>query len=487
LFLLAVLITGCAREQIDNSRHVAAIQKIVSSSPSWVEHDKLGAKLWDSEEAFYRSRGNLPAWIDGDRRTPELDALIEELRHAGDHGLDPARYGTGQFQKAIEAADANKGRFDLAGVPEIDARLTYAYLRYAADVLGWTGNPKAIYAQWVVKSKQDDLAARLSKAISSHEIRESLQELAPTHQQYKGLQAALARERKTPTGHLDQIRMNLERWRWMPRQLGDRYILVNVPAYQMQVMEGEKPALAMRVIVGQPKNPTPLFSDEMTNVVFSPTWNIPESIIRNEMVPHQVNDPSYLERHDIEVVGTSGDAVDLASVDWDDERSVSGMHFRQAPGPQNALGLVKFIFPNDFDVYLHDTPTDSLFNKTHRALSHGCVRVENPVALAQYVMRDRPEWTPETIAAAMNAQREQAVPLKKHLPVHIGYWTAWVNPDGSVTYTDDPYKLDEKQAAVEHLGVPSVAKTAAVERRRTGQIGSAVGTPENARTAAYGR
>ena len=461
LFLLAVLISGCAREKIDNAQHVAAIQKIVSSSPAWIEHDKLGAKLWDSEEAFYRSRGNMPAWIDGDTRTPELDALIEELSHAEDHGLDPARYGTDQFQKAIQAADANKGKFDLAGIPELDARLTYASLRYAADLLGWSGNPKAIYAQWVVKPKQEDLAALLNQAISSHEIRRALQDLAPMHQQYKGLQAALANERKTPTGHLDQIRMNLERWRWMPRNLGDRYILVNVPAYQMQVMEGETSALATRVIVGQPKNPTPLFSDEMTNVVFSPTWNIPESIIRKEMVPHQVNDPSYLERHDIEVVGTSGDAVDLESLDWTDEQAVDGLHFRQAPGPQNALGFVKFIFPNEFDVYLHDTPSRSLFNKPSRALSHGCIRIENPVALAQYLMRDRPEWTAERISDAMSGEREQAVPLKEHLPVHIGYWTAWVNADGSVTYTDDPYKLDEKQAAVEHLNLSPVAKTAA--------------------------
>jgi len=263
--------------------------------------------------------------------------------------------------------------------------------------------------------------------------------------------------------------MNLERWRWMPRDLGRRYILVNVPAYQMQVMEGETPALAMRVIVGQPENPTPLFSDEMTHVVFSPAWNVPENIVRNEMVPRMAKDPSYLDRQEIEVVGTSGDVVDLASIDWTDEQAVNGLHFRQAPGPQNALGLAKFMFPNDFDVYLHDTPTDSLFNKAGRALSHGCVRLENPVGLAQYVLRDQPQWTTARIATAMNAQEEQAAMLKEHLPVHIGYWTAWVNPDGSVTYTDDPYKLDEKQAAVEHLSTPASA-TASTPSRTEGLV-----------------
>jgi murein L,D-transpeptidase YcbB/YkuD len=239
--------------------------------------------------------------------------------------------------------------------------------------------------------------------------------------------------------------MNLVRWRWMPRELGDRYVFVNVPAYQMQVMEGEKPVLAMRVIVGDPKHQTPLFNDEMTTIVFSPNWNVPESIIQKEMLPRLVNDPGYLERQDIQVVGTSGQVIDAEAVDWGNESAVAGLHFRQEPGPKNALGLVKFQFPNSFDVYMHDTPQDALFNKDRRALSHGCIRLENPVALAQYVLRDNPEWTMEKITAAMNAGEEHAVPLKEHLPVHIGYFTAWVNPDGSVTYTDDPYGLDEGQ------------------------------------------
>ena len=129
---------------------------------------------------------------------------------------------------------------------------------------------------------------------------------------------------------------------------------------------------------------------------------------------------------------------------------IARLHFRQAPGPKNALGLVKFQFPNPFDIYMHDTPQNALFNKEHRALSHGCVRLENPVALAEYVLRDKPEWTMEKIDEAMNAGQERAVALKEHLPVHIGYFTAWVNPDGSVTYTDDPYELDERQKT-QHL------------------------------------
>jgi murein L,D-transpeptidase YcbB/YkuD len=431
--------------QVDNSQHAPAIQRIVGSTPAWVGRDTLGATLWKAERQFYESRDHLPAWIDGDKASPRLGALLDTLKHSDDHGMDPARYGLDRFQQIVTQAEANKHRYEVESVPEIDARLTYAYLQYAADLLGWSGNPKAIHPNWVRAYNRADLAEQLAKTVSSNQVRETLEELAPTHPQYKGLQAALARERQSPTGHVDQIRMNLARWRWLPRELGDRYVFVNVPAYQMQVMEGEKPVLAMRVIVGDPKHQTPLFSDEMTTIVFSPNWNVPESIIRKEMLPRLVNDPGYLERQDIQVVGTSGQVIDAEAVDWGDESAVAGLHFRQEPGPKNALGLVKFQFPNSFDVYMHDTPQDALFNKEGRALSHGCIRLENPMALAQYVLRDNPEWTTEKIGAAMNAGEEHAVPLKEHLPVHIGYFTAWVNPDGSVTYTDDPYHLDENQ------------------------------------------
>jgi murein L,D-transpeptidase YcbB/YkuD len=437
--------------QGDNSQHAPATRRVVSSRPAWVGHDRLGTTLWNVEQHFYASRNNLPAWIDGDKASPRLAALLDALIHSQDHGLDPARYGVDRFQQIVAQAKESKDTYEDARIPEIETRLTYAYLQYAADLLGWSGNPKAIDTNWVRATNKSDLAQQLAKAVSSNHVRDTLEALAPTHPQYKGLQDALARERQNPTGHLDQIRMNLERWRWMPRELGERYMLVNIPAYQMQVVEDEKPVLAMRVIVGDPMHQTPVFSDEMTTIVFSPTWNVPESIIRKEMLPKLDNDPGYLQRQDFQIVGTSGEVIDAEAVDWFDESAVARLHFRQEAGPKNALGLVKFQFPNPFDVYMHDTPQDALFEKGQRALSHGCIRLEKPVALAEYVLRDNPGWTTETITVAMNVGREHAVPLKEHLPVHIGYFTVWVNPDGSVTYTDDPYGLDEKHAQFERL------------------------------------
>jgi murein L,D-transpeptidase YcbB/YkuD len=450
--LAAALAAQACSPSVDNAQHAEPMRALVAGTPSWVDDSALGRRLWKMEQAFYESRAYLPAWIDGNETTPQWKDLVQQLKYSELHGLDPQTYGAASFEQAREAAQTRMSgtRFPADDVPELDARMTYAYLRYASDLLGWTHAAKAVHPNWLAAPRKEDLATRLAGALEGNRVRDSLEELAPTHPQYKGLQAALAAERGAPSGRVEQIRMNLERWRWAPRDLGDRYILINVPSYQMQVIEGEKPVLAMRVIVGDPENQTPLFSDEMTYVVFSPYWNIPSSILAEETLPRVVEDPDYLRRNNIEVVGTSGDdAVDASAIDWSDEESTKGLRFRQAPGPENALGLVKFIFPNHFNVYLHDTPGDKLFFKETRALSHGCVRVEQPVDLARYVLRDQPEWTEPRIRAAMGRNEEQTVKLKDRLPVHIGYWTAWVEEDGkTVTFTDDPYGIDAKHARV---------------------------------------
>jgi murein L,D-transpeptidase YcbB/YkuD len=444
IVLVAVLAAtaGCSR-RVDNAVHAEPLRALVDTAPDWVDRDALGKRLWTMERAFYENRQFVPAWVDGDRTSAHMKELVQQFKYSELHGLDPARYPIQEFEQLREESQTRMGtRFPVERVPALDAKLTYAYLRYAADLLGWSTSPRDVSRNWLTDPKKEDLAARLEQAITSNTIRASLEDLAPSHPQYKGLQAALAREKQAPTGNVDRILMNMERWRWAPRDLGDRYVLVNVPAYLLQVMEGDTPALSMRVIVGRPETQTPLFSDEMTYVVFSPYWNIPENILRDETLPRVATDPGFLDRNNMEVVGTSG-TVDPASIDWSDESATKGLRFRQRPGADNALGLVKFLFPNHFSVYLHDTPSDRLFFREKRTLSHGCIRVENPVGLAQYVLHDQPEWTSLRITNAMHAGREQGVKLKQTLPVHIGYWTAWVKPDGSVLYTDDPYKIDE--------------------------------------------
>jgi len=461
VLVTAALAAACSK--VDRQQIAPEIARATEAAPNWVERGAFGKRLWAIERQFYEARGHAPAWIDGDAPTHQFDDLLDALSKADRHGLVPAAYHVDRLLAARTKADEGwfRSKFEVSQVPELDLRLTYAYLAHAADLLGWRISPRSIDANWIAAPRKVDLAAKLSEAIEKDRVRDSLAELAPTHPQYKGLQAALEKYRKDGNQEaVEKIEMNLERWRWTPSDLGERHILVNVPTYQMQVVESDQPVLAMRVIVGAPDTPTPLFSDQMTYVVFSPYWNIPEKILREETLPRLAEDPDYLARNNMEVVGTSGELVDESTVDWSDEEATKGLRFRQAPGPENALGLVKFIFPNHFSVYLHDTPGDSLFRKEHRTLSHGCIRVEQPVALAEYVLRDKKQWTPQRITAAMNGGQEQTVKLAEPLPVHIGYWTAWVDQDGSVTFADDPYGLDRKQAAVRAKLVPPAARHA---------------------------
>jgi murein L,D-transpeptidase YcbB/YkuD len=242
-----------------------------------------------------------------------------------------------------------------------------------------------------------------------------------------------------------QIELNLERWRWLPRDLGDRYIVVNIPAYRLDLWDGSSPSLSMRVVVGKEDSPTPIFGDRMTYLVFSPYWNVPPDIARDETLPSIMKDPAFLQKANMEVTDPDGNPVDPGSIDLTDP---TRYRFRQRPGGANSLGLVKFMFPNQYNVYLHDTPTDTLFARASRSFSHGCVRVEKPEDLAAAVLRDQPDWTLDRIREAMHGDEEKIVKLRTPLPVYIGYWTAGVTPDGLVSFARDVYGIDASQAAL---------------------------------------
>jgi murein L,D-transpeptidase YcbB/YkuD len=245
------------------------------------------------------------------------------------------------------------------------------------------------------------------------------------------------------SSRIRQIQLNMERWRWLPRDLGANHIRVNIPEYRLDIWEQDHIALTMRVVVGAQDNRTPIFADQMTHIVFSPFWNVPPSIASEETLPAVQNDPGYLDRNNLEVVSASGKVLDPYAVDWSDPASY---RFRQRPGTSNSLGLVKFMFPNQYNVYLHDTPADALFKQPVRALSHGCVRVEQPTKLARYLLRDRDEWTDDRIDAAMHAGKENHVKLTKPVPVYLMYMTARAShEDGAVHFRPDVYGYDAQQ------------------------------------------
>jgi L,D-transpeptidase YcbB len=244
---------------------------------------------------------------------------------------------------------------------------------------------------------------------------------------------------------VEQLQFALERNRWIPPAFAQPPIVVNLPQFIMRTMRRQPaPFLTMPVVVGKAyRKQTPVFTGNMQYVIFRPYWNVPTSIQEAELVPKISRDRNYLASHGFEVVDGEDVVTDGVVSDAVLEQLREGrLSIRQKPGPKNALGLVKFIFPNSYNVYLHSTPEPELFSRARRDFSHGCIRVQNPLALAVWVLRDNPEWNEEKIAAAMNGDQTIQVNLTKPIPVLIIYSTAAVEPDGEVRFFDDIYDYD---------------------------------------------
>ena len=244
---------------------------------------------------------------------------------------------------------------------------------------------------------------------------------------------------------IQQIEINLERWRWLPPDLGALHVRVNIAGFDLRVVENGADRLRMRVVVGQAYRQTPVFSDQISYLVFNPYWHVPHSIATKDKLPDFQQNPSRVSTEGFEVFrGWGADAaqVDPSTIDW---RALSASNFpyrlRQRPGPQNALGEVKFMFPNPHSVYLHDTPSRSLFGRAERSFSSGCIRVEHPLDLATILLRPNEGWTRTRIQAAVRTDTEQTVPLAQKVPVHLLYWTAWAE-DGTVHFRRDVYDRD---------------------------------------------
>ena len=249
---------------------------------------------------------------------------------------------------------------------------------------------------------------------------------------------------------LEQLRLTLERWRWLPHNFEEAPVVVNIPEFLLRANDAQRePPLRMRVVVGRAmRTQTPVLEEDMKYVVFWPYWNVPPSILRGEIVPKITKDPEYLHKNNYEVVTYSGQLVTdgVVSEDVLAQLRAGKLMVRQKPGPKNALGLIKFIFPNDQNVYLHSTPSQSLFSRSRRDFSHGCIRVEDPKALAEWVLRNNRDWTRERIEAAFQAQKEQQVNLTRTIPVLIVYGTAIAKEDGQVFFFDDIYGNDKALA-----------------------------------------
>jgi murein L,D-transpeptidase YcbB/YkuD len=243
-----------------------------------------------------------------------------------------------------------------------------------------------------------------------------------------------------------QIELNLERWRWLPRDLGARHIRVNVPQFNLSVIEDGREVMSMRVVVGRHYRRTPVFSSLVDHLVLNPDWNIPTRIAVQDILPKARKDPAYMRREKIRVFESwvrDAEEIDPSGIDWTQVSDQSFRYkFKKDPGPHNDLGRIKFIFPNKFSVYLHDTPSKRLFERSMRGFSSGCIRIEKPMDLAEYVLRDSSEWSREAIIAAIDSGTLRTVSLPRKIPLHLIYMTAAADSEGQVRFWPDIYQRD---------------------------------------------
>jgi murein L,D-transpeptidase YcbB/YkuD len=311
--------------------------------------------------------------------------LLAYVEHMGEEGLDPADYRPQALKAALEAKDQDA----------LNAVASDVFLRLSADLaLGHVRSDARI--DWHTRDPDLDSArqfALMRKAIEDDSVGDTLSSLLPTHPQYAELKAVLAQT--TDQLKRDQIRLNLERWRWLPRDLGARYVIVNVPAFTVALVENGSVVARHRAVVGAPKTATPQLMATATGVIFNPWWEVPKSIAK-------------------EVRGKRG-YVTVPDGD--------GVRYRQPPGPSNALGRMKVVMPNNYAIYLHDTPSKSFFNRALRALSHGCIRTQDPLTFARLLL-DNPQWDKAAIDRAIAAGKTVQAQASTPTPVYIAYFTA---------------------------------------------------------------
>ena len=244
---------------------------------------------------------------------------------------------------------------------------------------------------------------------------------------------------------IQQMMVNMERLRWIPVELEKKYILVNIPAFKLHVFDDGQPIWATNVVVGKAARQTSIFRGNLSQVILNPYWGVPTSIVRNEMLPRIKKNPHYLTNNHMEVYSGSK-VIDPTTINWAAYKGNVPFDIRQKPGKSNALGKMKFMFPNNYHIYLHDTPSKSLFGETSRAFSHGCIRVENPIWLAYYLAKTTKSWSNERIDETLETDQQTGIRITPTVPVYIVYFTAWVDDKGLLNFRNDVYQLDAKLA-----------------------------------------
>jgi murein L,D-transpeptidase YcbB/YkuD len=400
----------------------------------------------EAVEAFYRERGYQPLWVSNGAATPRAAQVAEYLKTVGADGLDPSDYPVPSFSGLDDQDAAN------------ELKLTRSLLTYGRHASSGRVSYTRVSGSVLYPPNAIAPADVLARVAASGGIAATLASFEPQHPQYKALKAALATaraaaqdapahrgEKRPRIGTVDLIEANMERWRWVPRDLGVNHVIVDVPAFSLSVYSHGKEVWRTKIVDGQPNKSTPLLSETMKYITVNPIWNVPPSIIRNEYLPALERDPDALDRIGLRV-GRNRDG---------------SLRVYQPPGARNALGRIRFNFPNVFLVYQHDTPNKNLFARENRALSHGCMRVQYPEKYAEVLLSlSQPEdgYTAKRIDT-MYGDQERTIRFKSPIWVHITYQTAYVDGDGHLKTREDIYGLDADLLKVMHGKDRSIADT----------------------------
>ncbi|MEM7289562.1 MAG: L,D-transpeptidase family protein [Pseudomonadota bacterium] len=380
---------------------------------------------------YYRGKLGRGIWTAKKGLNKRGVELVNLLNASGADGLDPAAY--------LSALPNNIQSLSGKDLSAAELYLSQSFWRFGRDLSAGRTTPSVSEPDIIISRKKSDVQGWL-KVAARRGPTKVIDALRPAHPQYLALRAALpglsgAQARK--------IIVNMERWRWLPRSLGKRHVLVNQAAFEMMINDKGKITDRRRVVVGKPYHKTPMFSHTIQYAEFNPTWTVPRSIAGNEILPKLRKNPGYLDSNNYKVYTSwkaDAPAMNPHSVDW---QSVNGKKFPyrivQQSGKGNALGQVKFMLPNRLNIYLHDTPSKRLFNETKRAFSHGCIRVHKPLEFATRLFGNLNDAKVQKILANPQTQR---VNLKKPLPIHLAYFTAWVE-GGKIRFHDDVYGRDK--------------------------------------------
>jgi murein L,D-transpeptidase YcbB/YkuD len=401
--------------------------------------------------AFYQARGYRPAWSGSDRAQERAKRVLYALQHANEQGLRPSDYDSPQIE-----ADLDQPAADTAA--DYDIAMSTAFLRYAHDVRVGRFVPADVYKDVDLPPQHFNAGAELNEALRHNSLDEFLDSLPPAHAEYHDLVAAMARYRAggaqgepqkggsahaTAAYRIQQIAANMERWRWMPATLEPRYIRVDVPTQTLEYVRDGEVVLQSRVVIGRRTTPTPILRTTVQAVIANPAWEIADDIAARQILPHLKTSPDYLATHNI---------------------TLESGQYRQAPGPNNALGQLMLDAPNPFWVYMHDTPNKELFRLDVRERSNGCVRVEQIFELASLALTDDAAAGADSLNDAIATGQTQQLMLSSPLPVYMVYWTARASEDGTVEFDPDRYGRDATLIAKLGFSSPGAKRSSGTKR-----------------------